>query len=107
MFIEEVTNIQVVDNIEHEDKGYDFSTLNAISTCPFYGITRFIHNKVFDDSARNMALECGDLCHKCFAAYRALSIYYRGEKENSYITSIIGSNYYMYNKYRKGRSRGK
>ena len=93
MFIEEVTNIQVVDNIEHETKGYDFSTLNAISTCPFYGITRFIHNKVFDDSARNMALECGDLCHKCFAAYRALSVYYRGKKENKETLMHIGFKY--------------
>ena len=90
MFIEEVTNIEVVDNIEHETKGYDFSTLNAISTCPFYGITRFIHNKVFSDASRNMALECGDLCHKCYAAYRALSIYYRGKKENKDTLMRIG-----------------
>ena len=107
MFIEEVTNIQVVDNIEHETKGYDFSTLNAISTCPFYGITRFIHNKVFDDSARNMALECGDLCHKCFAAYRALSIYYRGvnEQNETFIRGYLGrvlftSDERFYNYYR-------
>ena len=93
MFIEEVTNIEVVDNIENNDKGYDFSMLNAISTCPFYGITRFIHNKVFDDSARNMALECGDLCHKCFAAYRALSVYYRGKAENKDTLKQIGYNY--------------
>lgn len=90
MFIEEVTNIEVVDNIENNDKGYDFSMLNAISTCPFYGITRFIHNKVFDDSARNMALECGDLCHRCFAAYRALSVYYRGKTENKDTLMRIG-----------------
>lgn len=93
MFIEEVTNIEVVDNIEHNDKGYDFSTLNAISTCPFYGITRFIHNKVFNDSERNMALECGDLCHRCYAAYRALSIYYRGKKENNKVIQGLGFNY--------------
>lgn len=93
MFIEEVTNIEVVDNIENTDKGYDFSTLNAISTCPFYGITRFIHNKVFSDASRNMALECGDLCHKCYAAYRALSVYYRGKKENNETLKHIGFKY--------------
>lgn len=93
MFIEEVTNIRIVDNVENTDKGYDFSTLNAISTCPFYGITKFICNKTFSDASRNMALECGDLCHKCFAAYRALSIYYRGKAENKDTLMHIGFKY--------------
>lgn len=71
-------------------KGYDFSMMNSISTCPMYGITRYIHNKVFTINEREMALECGGLCHNCFAIYRACSIYYRGIKENNENLVAIG-----------------
>lgn len=75
------------------DRGYDFSLLNAVSTCPFYGIVRHIKNKVFNNTDRNLALECGELCHKCFAAYRAYSIYQRGEGLNKPVLCEIGFNY--------------
>ena len=99
MKIEEITNIKV-DSYTGDltERGYDFSTLNSISTCPFYGIIRHIHNKVFSINAREMALECGELCHQCFAAYRALSVCYRGQKEKNgtmfglgyfYLTDIL------------------
>lgn len=71
-------------------KGYDFSMMNSINTCPMYGITRYVHNKVFTINEREMALECGELCHNCFAIYRALSIYYRGIKENNENLIAIG-----------------
>lgn len=89
--INEILNIKV-DTYDgpKEDRGYDFSMLNSINTCPFYGIVRHIHNKVFDNTSRNMALECGDLCHKCYACYRALSIYYRGITEKNSIIMNIG-----------------
>lgn len=90
MMIDEILNIQINDYKGPKERGYDFSMLNSINTCPFYGIVRHIHNKVFDVSERNMALECGDLCHKCFACYRALSIYFRGIEENNQTIELIG-----------------
>lgn len=91
MFIEKITNIKVNtwDN-KYDLKGYDFSMMNAINTCPMYGITRYVHNKVFTVNEREMALECGALCHNCFAIYRALSIYFRGCKENDENIQAIG-----------------
>lgn len=94
MFINNITDIAI--NLytgDKNDRGYDFSMLNSINTCPFYGIIRHIHNKVFNNSNRDMALECGDLCHKCFAAYRALSIYYSGIKEEKTTKTAIGRKY--------------
>lgn len=91
MKIEEITNIKVEAWDDSFDlKGYDFSMINAINTCPMYGITRYVHNKVFTINEREMALECGALCHNCFAIYRALSIYYRGVKEQNDTICIIG-----------------
>lgn len=94
MFIQEITNIQLNDyNNELQDRGYDFSLLNSVSTCPFYGILRHVHSKVLTVNERNMALECGTLCHECFACYRALSVYYRGETEKDYQVSKLGYDY--------------
>lgn len=86
MFIKDILSVSI-DNSTEENKcaykGYDFSMLNSISTCPFYGIVRYEYNKVFQVTDRNMALECGALCHECYAAYRALSIFYSRKGENS------------------------
>lgn len=94
MFIQEITNIKLDDyKGDITERGYDFSLLNSVSTCPFYGILRHIHSKVLTVNEREMALECGTLCHNCFAAYRALSVYYRGETEKDYNVSKLGYNY--------------
>lgn len=94
MFVKKINNIQINDYTgDVTDRGYDFSLLNAVSTCPFYGILRHIHSKVFTNVNRNMALECGDLCHKCYAAYRAFSVYQRGMKEDKDTLKLIGLNY--------------
>lgn len=61
--------------VEGEPRGIDFSTMNAISGCPFRGILQTYLGKRFkEDTERNMALEAGDLCHKVYAVWRALSI---------------------------------
>lgn len=91
MKIEEIKNIKIEAWDDSFDlKGYDFSMINAINTCPMYGITRYVHNKVFTVNEREMALECGALCHNCFAIYRALSIYYRGISESDKHLQAIG-----------------
>lgn len=90
MRIEEITGINIDEYSGPDERGLDFSILNSINTCPFYGIVRHIHNKTFSVNERNMALECGDLCHKCFAVYRALSIYDRGIVEKNSIIFEIG-----------------
>lgn len=96
MMISDITQISIngydKSNTLVDEKGLDFSKMNSISTCPFYGIIRHILNKNFQVNERNMALECGDLCHKCFAVYRAYSIYQRGEVENNNIIMTIGYN---------------
>ena len=92
MMINEILSINIDKYTGPEDdRGVDFSILNSVSTCPFYGIVRHILNKSFVVNERNMALECGDLCHKCFATYRALSIYYRGVTENKDTLKLIGT----------------
>lgn len=96
MYIEEVTNISInnTNDIEAVDlQPFDFSKLNAISACPFYGIVRHVLNKNFQTNERSMALECGALCHQCFACYRALSIWSRGIEENKERLVIIAKNY--------------
>jgi hypothetical protein len=91
MKIDEIVSIDIKENDNSKPvMALDFSKLNSISTCPMYGITRHILNKNFQVNERSMALECGDLCHKCFAVYRALSIYFRGEEENNETLAKIG-----------------
>lgn len=94
MFIQEITNIKIEDyKEEKQERGYDFSLLNSVNTCPFYGILRHVHSKVLTVNERNMALECGDLCHKCFACYRALSVYYRGIDIKDFAVKDLGYKY--------------
>lgn len=72
--IKSIINITINESKESCD-GYDFSTMNAVSSCPFKGIVSNVLGKRFKDiSERNMALEAGDLCHKVYAVWRALSI---------------------------------
>lgn len=92
--INDIINISInPSDYPFTDRGYDFSLLNSVNTCPMYGITRHVLQKNFTNNDRHMALECGDLCHKCFACYRALSIYFRGIKENKETLCLIGKNY--------------
>ena len=51
--------------------GYDFTRLNAVSTCPRYGVIRYVHNLAMGiSSARNLALEAGSASHDVYAAAR-------------------------------------
>lgn len=96
MFIERVTSINIseTNDLQKVDmQGFDFSKLNAISACPFFGILRHVHNKTFQANERLMALECGELCHQCFALYRALSIWDRGIEEDKIKLVKIAENY--------------
>lgn len=74
----EINNIDIEPYDEKKHglmEGYDFSTLNAVDGCAVRGIITNVLGKRFDEpKARNMALEAGDLCHKCFAVLRALTL---------------------------------
>lgn len=76
--IYEINDIKVepYDEAKHGPMdGYDFSTLNAVDGCAVKGIISNVLGKRFDEpKQRNMALEAGDLCHKCFAVLRALTL---------------------------------
>lgn len=73
MIIRDVVSIEFLDSDPNMD-GYDFSSLNAVDSCVFKGIVTNVLGKKFTDATqRNMALECGDLCHKCYAMMRAIS----------------------------------
>lgn len=49
---------------------YDFTKINAVFTCPTWGVIRYGHNKVMSPGARAMALEAGQAMHQVFAAVR-------------------------------------
>lgn len=52
-------------------QGYDFTRLNAVSTCPRYGVVRYIHDKAMSAGVgRAMALEAGQASHQVYAAAR-------------------------------------
>ena len=73
--INNILSINIDKNNQVEGEGIDFSTMNAISSCPFRGIVRNVLGKQFKEGEeRNMALEAGDLSHKVYAVWRAMSI---------------------------------
>lgn len=60
---------------DNRENAVDFSTLNGVASCPMKGIVRNVLGKKFKEGEeRNMALEAGDLSHKVYAVWRALSI---------------------------------
>lgn len=73
--INNILGINITNNTADVENGLDFSTLNAVSACPFKGILVNVLGKHFKEGEeRNMALEAGDLSHKVYAVWRALSI---------------------------------
>src|SRR3954469_22978120 len=49
---------------------FDFTKLNALNTCPRYGLIRYDQHKRMPSEDRNTALEMGSAAHECFAAIR-------------------------------------
>jgi hypothetical protein len=50
---------------------YDYTALNAVATCPTWGITRYVRHKspsADEAESREMALEAGTVIHKCMEA---------------------------------------
>lgn len=49
---------------------YDYTALNAVATCPTWGITRYVRHKTtsVNEEDRAMALEAGGVIHECLAA---------------------------------------
>lgn len=48
----------------------DYTKLNAVSTCPTWGIVRYIRSLAFNSSNRVMALDAGSAAHEAYAACR-------------------------------------
>jgi hypothetical protein len=53
---------------------YDFTTFTAVTTCPTWGVLRYIKGKKFADSGRALALECGAAMHEAFSAVRLVQL---------------------------------
>lgn len=86
-----ITGISIDNHIivDGEPKGIDFSTMNAISACPFRGIlSTYLCKRFKDGEERNMALEAGDLSHKVYAVWRALSLKDK-ELQDKYVVKFL------------------
>jgi len=53
---------------------YSHSILNAIATCPTYGLVTYVSNRVFRNASRALALEAGSAAHDAYAAARLWQI---------------------------------
>lgn len=62
---------------------YDNTKLQAINTCPTWGITRYTLHKTPTSPGRAMALEAGQACHEVFAAVRLWQLIEYDFKERS------------------------
>ena len=51
-------------------EAYDNTKLQAVNTCPTWGVIRYQMHKTFKGSGRAMALEAGSAMHEVFAAVR-------------------------------------
>ena len=49
---------------------YDYTRMNAVSTCPTWGIIRYIRSLSFHSTNRVMALDAGSAAHESYAACR-------------------------------------
>lgn len=55
---------------EKEQFAYSHSKVEAILTCPVWGLVRYVHNLYYPNAKRAMALEAGGIMHDVFAACR-------------------------------------
>ena len=55
-------------------EAFDFTKMNAVNTCPRYGIIRYGLHKVMPTKSRSMALEAGSACHEVFSAVRIFDL---------------------------------
>lgn len=60
-------------------RGYDYSALTAVYTCPTWGVIRHGHHLRSAGDGRAMALEAGRACHDAFAAIRLWQLAYAEE----------------------------
>lgn len=87
--INNILSINIRKDIQIDGDGIDFSTMNAVSSCPFRGIVKNVLGKQFKEGEeRNMALEAGDLSHKVYAVWRALTIKDE-ELQNIYVRKFL------------------
>lgn len=55
-------------------EAFDFTKMNAVNTCPRWGIIRYGLHKVMPTKSRSMALEAGSACHEVFSAVRIFDL---------------------------------
>jgi hypothetical protein len=69
--LKDVDEVSVYNTTDTSLPAYSHSMLNAISTCPTYGLVTYVMNKAIGvSSSRAMALEAGSASHECYAAAR-------------------------------------
>lgn len=66
---------------QHLD-AYDNTKLQAINTCPTWGLIRYDQHKTYATNARAMALEAGSAMHEVFAAVRLWQLWQHTLKDN-------------------------
>lgn len=66
-------------------KPFSNSVLDALNTCPMWGIIRYGYRRSFVYSARSMALEAGHVMHEVFAACRLWQLaFQQGERDRAF-----------------------
>lgn len=62
---------------------YSHSIVEAINTCPRWGIIRYVERKYFKSQYRSMALEAGSAMHEAFAAFRLCQLAWLQERPDA------------------------
>jgi hypothetical protein len=72
---DETLSIRWTEPHEQDMFCYSHSKVEAVLTCPVWGIVRYVHNLYYPNAKRAMALEAGSAMHEVFAACRLWQVY--------------------------------
>ena len=76
-------NVRLATEADAHLPTYDNTKLQAVNTCPTWGILRYDMHKTFASNGRAMALEAGSAMHEVFAAVRLWQLWKYDLPENS------------------------
>lgn len=80
---------------------YSHSIMNAIATCPTYGMVTYVANRVFSNASRAMPLEAGAAAHETFAAARVWQLLQQGLMDHA---DVHGERLFSEDRYESMRS---
>ncbi len=75
-------NVRLATEADAHLPTYDNTKLQAVNTCPTWGILRYDMHKTFSSNGRAMALEAGSAMHEVFAAVRLWQLWKYDLPEN-------------------------